>query len=336
MSGIRPDYRLEANSQDVTDRIRDRLISMRWSDAAGMDSDMLEVVLADHDPLAPIEIPASGAELDLSLGYDGQAQRIGLFIFDEIEMSGWPGEMTIRARAAPFDKSKGGKSNLQTQKTRSWKVNTTINGMVKTIAKEHGMEAAVSKSLASIKLPHIDQANESDLNLLVRIGKKYDAVVKPSGGKLILAKRGESKSVGGQELPTITLAPEGVTSWRLVKSARETAGTVVAYWHAVKQSRRNEVKVGSGEPVRQLRQYYPTSDMALAAARSELERRKRAQMTISITMPGDPNLIAEASLKLEGWRDGIPTEWIITKAEHSLDSGGYRTTIEAEQPNTGE
>ncbi|CAG2144349.1 hypothetical protein LMG31506_02987 [Cupriavidus yeoncheonensis] len=331
--GLKPEFRLIANSEDITAAIKDRLVSLRYTDAAGMDSDMLEIVLADHDPAAPLMVPGDGAELQLFLGYDGAAEFVGLFVFDELEMGGPPDEMVIRARAAPFAASKNGKNTLQSQKTRSWAANTKLGDMVRKIAKEHGMDAAVSKALDATPLPHIDQADESDLHLLVRIGKRYDALVKPAGGKLILAKRGEAKAVGGADLPTVTLTPNERTSWRTVQSKRETAGMVVAYWHAVKQARRNEVSVGSGEPVRRIKQYFPTQEMALAAARAELARRERGRITLSVLMPGRTDLVAEAKLVLQGWRQGVPTEWLVTRVEHRLDVGGYSCAVEAEQPD---
>lgn len=335
MDKVRPEFRLLANQADITATIQDRLVSLRYTDEAGMESDVLEITLADHDLNNPIQVPPTGAELELFLGYDGAAERIGLFVCDEVELAGWPGEMTIRARAAPFDTSKGGKSNLQTQKTRSWPKGTKLGDMVKKIAKEHGMEAAVAKSIASIALPHIDQADESDLHFLGRVVKKYDAVVKPAGGKLVVAKIGSAKTVSGQELPTITLTPGEVSRWRVVMSKRETAGMVVAYWHAVKSAKRNEVKVGTGEPVTRLKMYYPTREMALAAARSELDRRERRKVTVSVTLPGRTDLVAEGRVILAGFRDGVDGEWSITRADHSMDGSGYVTTIEAEQPNEG-
>lgn len=336
MDKVRPEFRLLANQADITATIQDRLVSLRFTDAAGLESDVLEIVLADHDPLQPIQMPPTGAELELFLGYDGLVQRMGLFVCDEVELAGWPGEMTIRARAAPFDTSKGGKSNLQTQKTRSWPKGTKLGDMAKKIAKEHGMEAAVAKSLASIALPHIDQADESDLHFLGRVAKKYDAIVKPAGGKLVLAKKGETKSVSGEQLPAVALVPTDVSRFRVVMSKRETAGMVVAYWHAVKQAKRNEVKVGQGEPVSRLKMYYPTKEMALAAARSELQRRERGKVTVSLTLPGRTDLVAEAPLTLAGFRDGVNGEWVITRVEHSLDSQGYSCTVEAETPNSGD
>lgn len=333
---VKPEYRLAANKTDITGKISERLVSLRYTDEAGMESDVLEIVLADHDPKNPIQVPPTGAELELSLGYDGAFDRIGLFVCDEIEMAGWPGEMTIRARAAPFDVSKGGLANLQTQKTRSWSKGTLLGDMVRKIAKEHGMAPAVMDTLAKIALPHIDQADESDLHFLGRVVKKYDGIVKPAAGKLVLAKIGSAKTISGLTLPTVTLGPDDVSRFRVVMSKRETAGMVVAYWHAVKNSRRNEVKVGSGEPVRRLKMYYPTKEMALAAARSELDRRERRKVTVSVTLPGRTDLVAEGRVILQGFRDGVDGEWSITRAEHSLDESGYTTTIEAELPNDGE
>lgn len=330
---ISPAYRLTANSQDITDIIRERFISLSFTDEAGLSSDILEITLADHIPEEPVEVPPTGAELELFLGYDDDAQRVGLFVVDEMELSGWPGEMVIRARAATYDQSKGGKSNLQTQKTRSWPKGTKLGAMVSKISKEHGMESAVAKALAAIVLPHIDQADESDLNLLLRIAKKYDAIVKPGGGKLVVAKRGESKSTSGESLPELTVKPEDLANFRMVQSKKETAGMVVAYWHAVKQAKRNEVKVGKGEPVRRLKQYYPTQEMALAAARSELAKRERGAITWAMSLTGGLDLVAESTLTLNGFRPGIPTKWIVTRVRHTLDSGGWKSDVEAELPD---
>lgn len=334
---VTPTFRITANQQDITAAIEDRFISLTLTDETGITSDMLEIRMADHDPLQPIQKPPKGAELEVFLGYDGQAERMGMFVCDEIEYSGWPGEMIIRARGAIFDKTPNGKANLQSQKTRSWPKDTTLGAMVAKIAKEHGMEPAVSASLKSITLPHTDQSDESDLNLLVRIGKKYDAIVKPSDGKLVLAKRGESKSVSGKALPAVTLTPDdGITSFRVVETARESSGTVVAYYHATKQAKRHEVKVGSGEPVTRLKLYHPTKDMALSAAKAELAKRDRQKSTLSISLPGRTDLAAEVPLTTTGFREGVDGKWIVTRVTHSLDKdSGYSCSLEAETPNEG-
>lgn len=329
-----PSYQVIANGSDITARVQDRLISLTLTDATGMESDVLEIVLSDSDPAIPLQVPPTGAELELFLGYDGLNAAMGLFVCDEVELAGWPGEMTIRARAAVYDKSKGGKTDLQTQKNRSWPKDTKLGDVVSKIAKEHGLEPAVAKSLQSITLPHIDQFDESDIHLLTRLAKQYDAIVKPAAGKLTLAKRGESKSVSGEQITPVLVHSSNCTRWRMVQSKRETAGMVVAYWQAVKSAKRKEVKVGSGEPVRRLKSYYPTEEMALAAARSDLQRRGRGKQTLALTVIGSPTIAAEAPLTAVGFRPGVDGEWLITRVLHRIDpASGYTCDIEAETPN---
>jgi phage protein D len=71
-------------------------------------------------------------------------------------------------------------------------------------------------------------------------------------------------------------------------------------------------------------------DAAQTAADSEFQKLQRAGRSLLITMPGDPDAMAEGKLLAAGFRSYIDGEWLITRATHNLDSGGYRTSIEAE------
>jgi phage protein D len=332
-TGIRPTWRLVANSRDITDTIAARFVSLRLTDEAGLTADTLEIVLADTDPNNPVQVPPRGAELELFLGYDGQAQHMGLFVCDEVELDGWPGAMTIRARAAVYEGTPKGKTDLQTQKSRSWPDRTTLGALVQKIAKEHGMAGVLSPSLVSIVLPHYDQTEESDVSFLSRVAKRYDAVVKPAGGKLILSKRGEGKSASGDDLAAVSLTAGDVTSYRLTLSTREAPGTVVAFWHDKGMAKRQEIHVGNGDPVKQIRHHFPNAAAATAAAQAEMERRMRGQERLNLTLPGSPDLVAECSLSVSGIRSRVDGDWLVERATHSLDRGGYRCDVEAEKPN---
>lgn len=334
LNPISPTVTVLANEVDISLAIRERLKSLKLVDSTGMESDTLEITLADHDPDRPLRKPSKGAELEVFLGYDSIARRMGLFACDEIQRSGWPGTMTIRARAAVYEKTPKGKTDLQTQKTRSWPKSTKLKDMVAKIAKEHGMEPAVSKSLQAVTLPHMDQTDESDISFLLRVTKRYDAIVKPGGGKLLVAKRGESQSAGGEALPTVTMTADQVTDWSYTDASREAAGGVIAYWQDIKGGKaKKPVKVGEGDPETRLRHHYPTKEAAQAAAQAEYDKRKRGEETFSGTLPGDTNLMAEGRLVLSGFGEGPDGEWLLKKVEHDLGDGGYTCRIEAEKPN---
>ncbi|AIL09776.1 contractile injection system protein, VgrG/Pvc8 family [Stenotrophomonas maltophilia] len=333
---ITPAFRVVANSQDITNKIMARFKSLRITDETGNTSDTLELQLADHDPSDPIQLPPVGAELEAFIGYDGEVRRVGLYICDEVEISGFPGSMTLRARAAPFETSKGGKSDLQTQKTRTWKKGTTIGDMVRRMAGEHGLKAAVNASLASIVLPLTVQSQESDMNLLLRLAKQHDAIAKPGGGRLVFVKRGESTSASGERIPDVTLTPADGSDYRVTLAAREDAGTTIAYYRDVRSAKRQEVKVGSGEPIMRLRMAYADRESAEAAARAKHREQARQTRTLSYTLPGRETLMAEATVVMQGFREGVDGQWLVKRAEHSIGSEGYVTRIECEQPNSAD
>lgn len=331
---IAPAFRVVANDQDITDKLRERFKSLRLTDETGTTTDTVEITLADNDQDNPIQVPLTGAELQVYLGYDDQARYMGLFICDEIELSGFPGEMVIRARAAPYDKSTGGKSDMQSQKTRSWRRGTTVGAMVNRIAGEHGLKPAVSGLLASIALPHIDQAHESDMNLLSRLAKRFDAIAKPAGGALVFAKRGDAQSASGEALEKITLTPQKGDKYRVTLATRGTAGSCVAYYRDTTRAQRREVSIGGGEPVIRLRMAYPDRVSAENAARAEQRKRSRATRTMTYTFPGRPEVQAEATATMLGFRPGVDGDWLIKRVEHYVGPQGYRCTIDAELPNT--
>lgn len=335
---MKPIFKVLANDADITAKIRERFKSLRLVDETGTVSDTVEIALTDHDPADRVALPSTGAELKVSIGYETQndmtLRYMGLFVVDEIEQSGYPCEVVIRARAAPYETSKGGKRDLQTQKTRSWPKGTTLGAMVKRIAGEHRLTPAISPGLASIALPHTDQSHESDMSLLLRLAKRYDAMAKPAGGFLVFAKRGDAKSASGKPLPGVTLTPKDGSGYRVVITSRDSAGTVVAYYRDTRKAQRREVTVGGGDPVFRLRMAYADRVSAENAARATQRARARAERRLTYQLPGRPEVVAEAIATMQGFRDGVDGDWLIKRAEHYIGPNGYQTRIECEQPNS--
>lgn len=330
--GLKPSFRIQANNSDITEAIRARFRSMTITDVAGVTSDSLRISLSDHDRDNPIIIPPTGAELEVWIGYDDAATRMGLFVVSGIDLSGPPDSMVIKAKAAPQKQSAGGKTALQTRKTRSWDAGLTLGGLVQTIATEHNMTAAVPADLASEVLPHYDQVGESDMNLLTRVAKTYDAIAKPAGGQLIITKRAESQTVSGDPLPAISLARQDLTDWSVSIEERESFGTIQAHWHDKDAAEEKTVTAGSGEPVKILRGQFRTAEEAQAAANAEKRKADRGNAKLSASLPGRTDIIAESRLAISGVRPGVNGDWLVTKVTHAIDSGGYRISINAETP----
>lgn len=218
----------------------------------------MDISLSDHGE-EPLDIPDPGTELQVSLGYDSTLVGMGKYIIDEIEISGAPDTVNIRARAVVQTKGvQGAKVLMTTQKTRSWEAKTILGDLVRIIGVEHGIIATIAVELAAIVLPHIDQVNESDMALLTRLAKQYDAIAKPSGDYLVFAKRGELTTATGTSIPDVDYTREQTGSHRLLISRRVKSGSVIARYRDIKTATTLEIKVGTGEPAKRLPKTYAT------------------------------------------------------------------------------
>ncbi|WP_295045157.1 contractile injection system protein, VgrG/Pvc8 family [uncultured Paracoccus sp.] len=292
----------------------------------------MQILLAPGGLLGQLPFPRPGAEIRLTLGRGVSAGDMGLFIADEFEFTTPPASFAIRARAAMFDGTKGGREALQSAKRRSWPAGTTIGDMVATVAADHGLRALTGPSVASVALDHINQLDESDLNLLLRIARDNDAFVKPGNGSIIVAKKGESVSASGAALPVVTLSPGDLTSCTLRRSSRETPKSCIASWRDVAAAITREEKAGSGTPELRLRQHFGSAAAAQKAAQAALDRGKRGEKTLSVSLPGRIDIMAESRIIMPPLQPDLAGEWLVTRVQHNLSAGsGWAMSIEAEQ-----
>lgn len=343
----KPAARVVVNGADVTGLFMPRLSSLTIMDTAGIQSDTLELMLTDTNPLARLAIPPTGAEIEVSLGYAFSSQIVGLYVADELEVGGPPDYLRITAYASAHGETDGGRHALTEQFTRSWPEGTTVKALVEKIASDSGFEAAVSETAGEVELPHLDQIDESNLNLLTRVARENGLVFKPGGGRLIVVEAGESASVKGEPLPRVLLTPGEVSSWRMVALRREAVREVVTTYRDILKSERVEVTAeapptayteeeilnGVSEK-RRVARSYATRKAAVRAAQQEVKLSIRRSRQLSVTLPGRADLMAEGRLIMAGFRPGVDGEWLIRQVAHTLDAGGWRSAVEAELPPT--
>ena len=317
-----PDFLIRANGEDITATIRDRLLSFRLTDVAELSSDDVELVLDDRDSM--IVLPTTGAELEVALGYQETGLvRMGRFFVDEVEISGPPSTLTIRAKAVDFVAA------MQTQKTRAWQ-DMTLGDIVAAIASEHRYEAVVAKQLGKIALPHVAQTAESDLNLLVRLAEEHGAVLKPMSTRLCFVKKGAAEKASGEAMPVLDLSLGDVTSWRVSLTTRDQAKSVRARWHDRSRADTLSLVVGHGEPVFEITHIHDSEAAARNAAEGKLGELQRSASTVSLGLPGNPEASAERIMRLSGFRDGANGDWICRRVEHALSDTGFTTQIDGE------
>lgn len=321
----RPDFSLSADGNDVTAVIQRNLISLTLTDNAGSESDRLAITVSLPDSVAT---PKKGAVLRLGLGFNGELIDKGQYVVDEVTSSGPPRRVQIVANAAPMDNRKQ-PGSLQTQKTRSFD-DVTLGDLVKTVASDHGLVPRINSELDSIKITHVDQVGESDMNLLTRLAKRYGAVSKPANGYWLFLKEGEGKSASGKALTNITIQPHQVTTWQCRFSSRNDVRRVVATYHDLESGDIKEVSTGTGEPEFKIVFKYPNYEEAKAAVVARAKSVKSGSDTLDITMPARSSLmalVAEGHVSLDGFGDVEDGNWRLKSVEWSLSESGLQLRL---------
>lgn len=326
---MRPAFLILADSVNITTLIADRLVDLTITDKAGVKSDRLQLTIDDRDER--LELPKTGAKLEVSIGYrEGALARMGSYVVDGVEVSGPVRLLTINATAADMT------GKIKAPKERSFHGITMLD-LVKTVAADNGLTPAVAPHLAGIMLDHVDQT-ESDMQLLTRICADHDAVCKVADGRLVVAGHARGETTGGdggqpKKLPVVPLDASSGGSWSATIEDRGRFSAVVAYWQNKGKAERAEVRVGEGDPVMTLKQTYANEEDAKAAATSKYKAMGRGTGTISIQgVVGDTALAAERELVLSGFRAGIDGGgWVATGVTHRIGRGGYTCSVEAER-----
>ena len=283
---------------DIAQRISPRLISLELTDNPGLEADQLSITLSDHDGM--LAIPAKGARLQLWLGWsDTGLVDKGSYTVDEIEHSGAPDVLSIRARSADLRKG------LKTKRERSWS-NTTLGEVLGDIATGNGLTATVASGLGGMPIQQLDQANESDANLISRLGEAFDAVASIKAGCLLCLPAGGGKTVSGLELPHITLSRADGDQHRYLQADRDSYNGVRAYYYDINRAQKQEAIAGGDDNLKDLRHSYSDQQSALRAARAAFKRLQRGSATLSYTLArGRADLIPELTYTLQGVKTEI-------------------------------
>lgn len=344
-----PAFSLMMEGKDITANIEKRLMSLTLTDNRGFEADQLDIELDDAD--GALALPRRGVVLTLSLGWKGQALTPkGRFVVDEIEHSGAPDKLTLRARSADF------RDTLNIQREASYH-DKTLGDIVTTIAKRNKLDVALDSTLGKVKIPHFDQTNESDGSFLTRLAKQEGAVASVKGGKLLFIRQGQGRTASGKPILAVTIVRGDGDQHRFGLADRGAYTGVTASWLntrepkkkeqvAVKRKRKPKSKAKPKEPEAKQGDYlmgtegnvlvlghtYANKGNAERAAKAAWQKLQRGVATFSIQLArGRAELYPEMPVKVQGFKVEIDAaDWLLTTVTHSLSGGGYTTALELE------
>lgn len=162
------------------------------------------------------------------------------------------------------------------------------------------LDSELSEDYEGIDLSDNPQFGESDINYLTRIANKVGAVAKPTDNHLIFSEDMTAKSVSGKSLPTKYIEASEVANYSCNFKETET----------------------------ELNEIFSSEKDALAAVQAKGKRIEKNNKTFRFTTEGRPDLFAEGPIILRGFPIKIPTNWIISRVEHTLNSCGFVSNVE--------
>ncbi|MCU6664438.1 phage late control D family protein [Enterobacteriaceae bacterium H4N4] len=343
-----PAFSITIEGKDVTTVMDARLMSLTLTDNRGFEADQLDLELDDADGL--VALPRRGAVIHLALGWKGQPLfPKGAFTVDEIEHSGAPDRLTIRARSADF------RETLNTRREKSWH-QTTVGEVVKDIAVRHKLKLALGKDLTEKALDHLDQTNESDASFLMKLARQYGAIASVKDGNLLFIRQGQGRTASGKQLPVITITRQAGDGHRFSLSDRGAYTGVIASWLHTREPKKKETMqvkrrrkktaapkkpeakqgdylVGTDENVLVLNRTYANRSNAERAAKMQWERLQRGVASFSLQLAeGRADLYTEMPVKVSGFKQPIDdAEWTIATLTHTVNpDSGFTTSLDLE------
>ena len=326
MSGhATPAWRVLMEGQDLTARLDPRLLSLTLTECRGQEADQLDLVIHDHD--GAMALPSRGVLLTVSVGTHqrGLVDK-GVFRVDEVEHSGAPDVISIRARSADFTQA------MRIRRSRSWH-GQTLGAIVSGIAGEHKLRPRIDPALASIVVQHLDQADESDMHLLTQLAERYDATMAVKEQSLMFLKIGGGKPLDMRSPAALTLRRSDGDQHRYVAADRESYSGVRAYWTDKAGASRKSVLAGNSGNAKRLRETFDTEKVAQEHAQAEWQRLQRGEATLSYTLAlGRADVTPEQHVTLRGFKPEIDAiTWLLTKVTHTITgSAGFSTALELE------
>lgn len=320
-----PTWEVTLGGRDLTHDIRPRLLDLTLSEARSGDADQIDLRIHDHD--GAMDLPARGVTLQVAIGWAGGGLvGKGTFRVDEVEHSGAPDIITIRARSANLTQP------MRTRRERSWH-GVALGDILRNLAGEHGLQPRIAPALDSIAVDHLDQTGESDVHLLSRLGERFNAVATVKAGCLLFVPIGSGITATGIALPSALLSRADGDRHRYSLAERDNYSGVQADWTDKPGAERKTVLAGDADNAKRLRQTYSSQTEAQQQADAEWARVQRGAANMVCTLAlGRADLYPEQQVRLRGFKPFIDdTAWLIAKVRHSITGrGGFTTALELE------
>lgn len=337
-----PVFVLAYEQKNITSDITPYVRSVTYTDYLSGQSDELEVELEDADGRwARHWYPSKGDTLSLKIGYEAAPLLpCGAFEIDEIEFAQPPATVSIRGLAT------GVKKSVRTRVGRAYE-NTTLAAIAQRIAKRNKL--TLTGKIRDIRIDRVTQYQERDVEFLTRLAREYGYAFKIVGSKLVfteLANLRDGTAVAtlrATDLISIRLRDKikdvyqqakvkyhNPKTKKLVVYGVKNDGQVAEVGQTTSSTKKQSGQSASGDTLK-LSTRSGSKAAAQAKAQAALDDANLQQTAGSLTVPGNPKLVAGTTFNLADC-GRLSGKYLVESARHRLDrGGGYVTELEVKR-----
>lgn len=320
---------------DITSDIRPYFLSATYTDDTDDLADDLKITVQDRDEvwtekwLQDAVEAAAGDKLSMSAVITPEnwmksgTLKTGAFELDGVDASGPSAVVTIKGTSLAFS------GDLrQTKKSRAWE-NCSLRSIAYEIAAGGGM-GFLYESGTNPSYDRVEQTKQSDIDFLKKLCQDAGISIKATDGKLVLYDQATYEA----KAAVLTIekgAKGGYIKYSLSSGSADTKYSKcrVRYMDpatgACIEGTAEDGNV-SGDQCLEITAKVGSVGEAQTLAKKRLRLHNKLAKTATFTMPGDVGLVAGVTVQLKGW-GGWDGKHIVTRATHTVGSGGYTTQI---------
>lgn len=318
--------------KDVTGSVCPDLLSFEMTDHAHGKADDLRLTLRDTDgrwsgPWRPAKGVSVSASI-LCLDWTGPGKRLGLnfgaFAVDDVDFSGPPDQVQIKAVSAST-----ATALRQESRTQAWE-SASLRVVADEIAKRHKLKLFYDGE--DYPFARQDQREEPDLAFLKRLCEERGVNLKVHDGRLVLfgAQAHDAKSAA------LTVSKRGGSLPALKWNFKSVSGSTykaceVSWMDPETRELRTHTYAPAGQaPSEQLlrvNRRVESQAEAMQLAQAELRKHNKGEYEGKLETMGHPGLVAGIVVAASGF-GAFDGRYFVEEAGHRVDgSGGYTSSV---------
>ena len=343
---------IKYNNKDITRDIAPYLLGFTFNDIATDKADDISITLEDRDQLWVNDwFPSKGDSISCEiivegfLNDDNRTLPCGIFVIDEINLSGLPRKIEIKGLSVPDNGIKSQK------RSKAWNA-TTLKQIAHDIALRAKLKLFYDAPI--INFERKDQVEQTDLAFLRGLCIESGLGIKVSDNQIIIFEqlKYEQKeavfTINYEEVSSFNLTSKSsgiYSSAKLVYLASNTKKDtnytyepqIIADMHKQHNTKKPQEKTLNEKDnahrgrKKQLIIHTRASSKAEAEriAKNALRQANKSEYTATLTVMGNPQLMACVNVNLKGFGQ-FDNKYFVDSVKHDL-SNGYKSTLELHQ-----